>query len=296
MFQRHAVQELHDEERVAVLLPDFMDRADIRMVEGRGARASRWKRANAWESLASHGRLHEPSRLEKGCYLRGRSARVPAPRSMPRNLPDLPETPPRAARSRSSRYAAAQPPTGTITATMATSTGSSASCSTARKLVAMTLRHGSLTKGLAATAECRHRRRSIAPCSRSASCRLAGGLQALPQHLLPAREQFLLGNLAGIDVGQDRASAPCSPCFRCPPCSAASATLCGARRRTARAGARWRGTRGLPFAPWSFDVDAEVGNVGAVFGLQVAAVHDILLGDADQHVLQRDQRCRPGPS
>src|SRR5437667_9910170 len=36
MLQRHAVQELHDEERMAVLLPDLMDRADIGMVESRG--------------------------------------------------------------------------------------------------------------------------------------------------------------------------------------------------------------------------------------------------------------------
>jgi hypothetical protein len=33
MLQRHAVQKLHDEERVAVLLPDFMDRANIGMVQ-----------------------------------------------------------------------------------------------------------------------------------------------------------------------------------------------------------------------------------------------------------------------
>jgi hypothetical protein len=32
----------------------------------------------------------------------------------------------------------------------------------------------------------------------------AGGLQAIPQQLLPACEQLLLGNLAGIDFGQDR--------------------------------------------------------------------------------------------
>src|ERR1019366_2942551 len=34
VLQRHAVQKLHDEERMAVLLPDLMDRADIGMVEG----------------------------------------------------------------------------------------------------------------------------------------------------------------------------------------------------------------------------------------------------------------------
>jgi len=36
MFQRHAVQKLHDQEGMAVLLPDFVDRADIGMVESRG--------------------------------------------------------------------------------------------------------------------------------------------------------------------------------------------------------------------------------------------------------------------
>src|SRR6266851_427222 len=35
MLQRHAVQKLHDQERMAVLLADFIDRADIGMVEGR---------------------------------------------------------------------------------------------------------------------------------------------------------------------------------------------------------------------------------------------------------------------
>jgi hypothetical protein len=35
MFQRHTVQELHHEEGLAVLLPDFVDRADIGMVQRR---------------------------------------------------------------------------------------------------------------------------------------------------------------------------------------------------------------------------------------------------------------------
>src|ERR1700730_10982233 len=37
MLQRHAVQKLHDEERMALLLPDLIDRADIGMVESRSS-------------------------------------------------------------------------------------------------------------------------------------------------------------------------------------------------------------------------------------------------------------------
>src|ERR1700693_1280616 len=36
MLQCHAVQKLHDKERMAVLLPDLIDRADIGMVESGG--------------------------------------------------------------------------------------------------------------------------------------------------------------------------------------------------------------------------------------------------------------------
>src|SRR5579863_2974092 len=36
MLQRHAIQKLHDQEGVTVLLPDLMDRADIGMVESGG--------------------------------------------------------------------------------------------------------------------------------------------------------------------------------------------------------------------------------------------------------------------
>ena len=36
MLQRQAVQKLHDDERMAVLLPDLVDRADIGMVQRRG--------------------------------------------------------------------------------------------------------------------------------------------------------------------------------------------------------------------------------------------------------------------
>src|SRR3984893_17150230 len=35
MLQRHAVQKLHDQERMAVLLPDLIDRADVGMVQCR---------------------------------------------------------------------------------------------------------------------------------------------------------------------------------------------------------------------------------------------------------------------
>ena len=36
MLQSHTVQELHNEERMAVMLPDLMNRADIGMIESRG--------------------------------------------------------------------------------------------------------------------------------------------------------------------------------------------------------------------------------------------------------------------
>ena len=35
MFQGHSVEKLHDDEGLTVLLPDFMDGADVGMVEGR---------------------------------------------------------------------------------------------------------------------------------------------------------------------------------------------------------------------------------------------------------------------
>jgi len=34
MFQRHAVQKLHHNEGLTTLLPDFINGADIRMVQG----------------------------------------------------------------------------------------------------------------------------------------------------------------------------------------------------------------------------------------------------------------------
>src|SRR5882724_6637688 len=37
MLQGHAVQKLHDQERMAVLLSDLIDRADVGMVEGRSS-------------------------------------------------------------------------------------------------------------------------------------------------------------------------------------------------------------------------------------------------------------------
>ncbi len=36
MLQSHAIQELHDDERLTIFLANFMDRADIRMVQSRG--------------------------------------------------------------------------------------------------------------------------------------------------------------------------------------------------------------------------------------------------------------------
>src|SRR5437667_1528310 len=53
MLQRHTVQELHNEERMAVLLPDLMNRLILGWLRAEAACASRWKRANAWESLAT---------------------------------------------------------------------------------------------------------------------------------------------------------------------------------------------------------------------------------------------------
>ena len=36
MLQRHAIQKLHGDERLAVLLADFVNGADVGMVQGRG--------------------------------------------------------------------------------------------------------------------------------------------------------------------------------------------------------------------------------------------------------------------
>src|SRR5208283_5159793 len=35
MLQRHAIQKFHDDERLTLFLPDFMNSADIGMVQGR---------------------------------------------------------------------------------------------------------------------------------------------------------------------------------------------------------------------------------------------------------------------
>jgi len=37
MLERHAVQELHDDERTPIVLADFVDRADVRVVQCRGS-------------------------------------------------------------------------------------------------------------------------------------------------------------------------------------------------------------------------------------------------------------------
>jgi hypothetical protein len=52
VLQRHAVQELHDDERLTILLSDLMNRADVRMVErGRCTRLA----AEAFERLCVLG-------------------------------------------------------------------------------------------------------------------------------------------------------------------------------------------------------------------------------------------------
>ena len=119
----------------------------------------------------------------------------------------------------------------------------------------------------------------------------AGGLQAIPQQLLPAREQLLVGNLAGIDIGQDR-SLGCVVfvydarlALQHPP---RLTTLDAEQNELPRD----RPVLDVSFRALDFDVDAEVGNVGAVFGKQVAAIHHILLSNADEHVFQRDQLVR----
>jgi len=47
VLQRHALEKLHDDERLAFVLPDFMNGADIWMVQADAARASRRKRSSA---------------------------------------------------------------------------------------------------------------------------------------------------------------------------------------------------------------------------------------------------------
>lgn len=51
-FQREPVQKLHGDERFAVLVVGFVDRADVRMIQCRSGVASRWKWARACVSLA----------------------------------------------------------------------------------------------------------------------------------------------------------------------------------------------------------------------------------------------------
>ncbi len=50
MFQRDSIEELHGDEGLLVLLADFVDGADVRMVEAEAERASRRKRSSAWGS------------------------------------------------------------------------------------------------------------------------------------------------------------------------------------------------------------------------------------------------------
>ena len=91
-------------------------------------------------------------------------------------------------------------------------------------------------------------------------------------------------------------AVPCTPGSRCPPCSAASATPCGARRRRAPADARATGIRRSPFGSLNRDVDAEVRHVRAMARDEVAAIDHILLRDAHQHVLERNQLGARPPS
>ncbi len=53
LLQGLAFQQLHDDERLAVLFLDFINRADVRMVQAEAARASRWKRLSARGSRAN---------------------------------------------------------------------------------------------------------------------------------------------------------------------------------------------------------------------------------------------------
>ena len=52
VLQRHPVQKLHSNEKLVAVLTNLINRADVGMVKGRGARASRRKRSNAWGVLS----------------------------------------------------------------------------------------------------------------------------------------------------------------------------------------------------------------------------------------------------
>jgi hypothetical protein len=53
LLQRHAIQELHRDEDVSLMLTDVVDGAHIGWLRAEAASASRWKRARACASLAT---------------------------------------------------------------------------------------------------------------------------------------------------------------------------------------------------------------------------------------------------
>ena len=53
VLQGHAVEKLHGDERSAIVLADFVDGADVRMVQGGGGARFARKRSSAWASCAT---------------------------------------------------------------------------------------------------------------------------------------------------------------------------------------------------------------------------------------------------
>ena len=68
VLQGHAVQKLHGDEGLTIVLADFVDGADVGMVQGGSGLASRWKRARACGSLAtSSGRNFRATKRRASC-------------------------------------------------------------------------------------------------------------------------------------------------------------------------------------------------------------------------------------